>query len=81
MELMRVLIQRRAVREFTPDGIDKALLEKLIHAPVLAPSALNRQPWAFQSAVIAGSVMRSARSNGWPGLAAPYWLIAALAQS
>lgn len=47
MELMEALRTRRAVREFTADGLDKPLLEELIRAAILAPSALNRQPWVF----------------------------------
>ncbi|MDZ5454466.1 nitroreductase family protein [Labrys sp. ZIDIC5] len=47
MELMDALRSRRAVREFTNEPLDNGLIEDLIEAAILAPSAVNRQPWAF----------------------------------
>jgi nitroreductase len=47
MELMEALRTRRAVRDFTDDPVDETVLEDLIGAAILAPSAINRQPWGF----------------------------------
>jgi len=47
MELMNVLQNRRAVREYTDAPVEGALIERLICAAILAPSAMNLQPWAF----------------------------------
>jgi nitroreductase len=47
MELMDVLQNRRAVRDYTDVPIKPALIERLICAATLAPSAMNLQPWAF----------------------------------
>ena len=47
MELMDAIERRRAVREFTDARIERATIERLIHAATLAPSAMNLQPWAF----------------------------------
>ena len=47
MELMEAIEKRRAVREFTDAPIERATIERLISAAVLAPSAMNIQPWAF----------------------------------
>lgn len=47
MELSEAIYSRRAVREFTPEPIDRAQLTALIDAAVQAPSAMNRQPWSF----------------------------------
>jgi nitroreductase len=47
MELMDVLRNRRAVREYTDHPISRQLIERLIGAAILAPSAVNLQPWAF----------------------------------
>ncbi len=52
MELMNVLENRRAVREYNDAPVEKVVIERLIHAATLAPSAMNLQPWAF--AVLAG---------------------------
>jgi nitroreductase len=47
MELMEVLEQRRAVREFRAAPVERSLIERLIRTATLAPSAMNLQPWAF----------------------------------
>ena len=47
MELMRVIRDRRAVREYTEAPVDRSTIERLIGAAILAPSAMNLQPWAF----------------------------------
>lgn len=47
MELMSALTERRAVREYLPTPIENSVIEALINAAVLAPSARNQQPWAF----------------------------------
>ncbi len=53
MELMEALRTRRAVRDFTDEQVDASLVEELIAAAILAPSAWNSQPWAF--AVVVGA--------------------------
>jgi nitroreductase len=47
MEFMQVVEQRRAVREFRAVAVERSLIERLIQTAVLAPSAMNLQPWAF----------------------------------
>jgi nitroreductase len=47
MELEQALYGRRATREYTAEPVDEAVLETLIDAAIQAPSAINRQPWAF----------------------------------
>lgn len=47
MELMDVIRTRRAVREYTDAPVDRATVKRLIDAAILAPSAMNLQPWAF----------------------------------
>ncbi|SMF75596.1 Nitroreductase [Tistlia consotensis] len=47
MELTEAIYNRRAVRDFTGEPLDEALLRRLIEAAVQAPSALDRQPWRF----------------------------------
>jgi nitroreductase len=43
----QLLRERRSVRRFKPDRVPEALVERLIEAAVLAPSASNKQPWKF----------------------------------
>jgi nitroreductase len=47
MELMDVIAGRRAVREFTDAAVQRPTAERLVQAAILAPSAMNVQPWAF----------------------------------
>jgi len=51
MELMEVLEKRRAVRHYTARSLDRCTIERLIGAAILAPSAVNLQPWAFAALV------------------------------
>lgn len=47
MELIDAIKNRRAVREYTNAPIERAAIERLVNAAILAPSAMNLQPWAF----------------------------------
>jgi nitroreductase len=47
VELMDVLATRRSVRAYTAQPVERAVVERLIRAAVLAPSGMNTQPWAF----------------------------------
>lgn len=47
MELQDAIVSRRAVRRYQPRAVERATLEQLIQAAILAPSAMNAQPWAF----------------------------------
>ena len=45
--LFALLRERRSVRSFKADAVPRELLEKVLDAAVLAPSASNKQPWRF----------------------------------
>ena len=47
MELMETIYNRRSVRFYTGEPVEKDTIEKLIKAGIQAPSAMNVQPWAF----------------------------------
>src|SRR6185312_10680830 len=67
MELMDVLRNRRAVRDYSGDRLTRQVIERLIEAAILAPSAMNLQPWAFAALLDpdVSTPMGSARGNGW----------------
>ena len=46
-ELERIQLRQRAVRLFTSDPVDDALIERVIRAATFAPSGGNTQPWRF----------------------------------
>ena len=52
MELTEALRTRRAVRAFTTEPVETNVIQELIDTAVLAPSAINLQPWGF--AVVQG---------------------------
>jgi nitroreductase len=47
MELGNVIRDRRSVREYTDSPVERSLVERLINTAILAPSAMNLQPWSF----------------------------------
>jgi len=46
-ETLKTIYQRRAVRKYKDQPVDKALIEQIIDAGRMAPSAMNRQLWKF----------------------------------
>ncbi|MBN1409785.1 MAG: nitroreductase family protein [Spirochaetales bacterium] len=47
MEIMEEISKRRSIRQFNSDPVDKEMLNRILEAGRLAPSAKNRQPWRF----------------------------------
>ncbi|HVX50768.1 MAG TPA: nitroreductase [Chitinophagaceae bacterium] len=47
IDIMDVIYARRAVRKYRDLPVEQALLEKILDAGRMAPSAMNRQPWKF----------------------------------
>ncbi len=47
MSVMDAIYQRRAVRDYTPQKIDQAIIRTLIDAAIHAPTAMHEEPWAF----------------------------------
>jgi nitroreductase len=47
MEILEAIAKRRSVRAYTDRPVERSIVTKLIKAAIQAPSAMNRQPWAF----------------------------------
>lgn len=47
MDILEVIHQRRSVRQFTEQAIDRDCLEKIVQAGQAAPSAMNQQKLRF----------------------------------
>ncbi len=47
MKLQEALIGRRSVREYAEQAVDQQTIRRLIAAAILAPNAVNQQPWTF----------------------------------
>ena len=45
--MIREIENRRSIRKYKPDKIERKLIEEIIYSASLAPSAKNRQPWKF----------------------------------
>jgi len=54
--LMDTIRNRRAVRDYTDAPIERAAIERVINAAILAPSAMNLQPWAFAAVADRGRI-------------------------
>jgi nitroreductase len=54
MDIFDVIRERRSVRCFLPDPVDRARLERVVEAAGWAPSGYNSQPWRF--IVVSGDV-------------------------
>lgn len=52
VNILDAIEHRRSVRKYKEEPVPSALVMRLLHAAILAPSACNQQPWAF--AVIRG---------------------------
>lgn len=46
-EILKVIHSRKSVRHFTEQAISNKHIELLLRAGMAAPTAVNRQPWAF----------------------------------
>jgi coenzyme F420-0:L-glutamate ligase/coenzyme F420-1:gamma-L-glutamate ligase len=62
--LMRLLRGRRSIRRYGAAPVDDAVIERLVEAARLAPSAHNRQPWRFASLTDAAAKDALARAMG-----------------
>jgi Nitroreductase len=47
MELEEVLLKRRSVRKFTSEPVSPEMIDRLLHAAMSGPSAVNMRPWEF----------------------------------
>ena len=45
--MIQEIENRRSIRKYKADKINKELIEDMIYSATLAPSAKNRQPWKF----------------------------------
>ena len=45
--MLETIRNRRSVRQFTSDPVTQEQVEKLLEAGIMAPSAMNKQPWHF----------------------------------
>ncbi|WP_028079578.1 nitroreductase family protein [Solimonas soli] len=51
MDILQAIQQRRAVRAYTGEALDRECIARLVAAAVRAPSAHNAQPWAFSATI------------------------------
>lgn len=47
MQFQELIRARHSVRDFRPEPVDRAVIERIISAAQLAPSSANEQPWRF----------------------------------
>lgn len=59
---LKTIYERRAVRKYKDEGVDKSLIQQIIDAGRMAPTAMNRQEWKFY--VLMGKKMIESLSPG-----------------
>lgn len=67
-EFGRLVAARFSCRAYRPDAVPRAMLEQILEAARLAPSACNRQPWRFIVATDAALRARLLDTGILPGL-------------
>ena len=45
--MIQEIENRRSIRKYKPDKIERKIIEEMLYSASLAPSAKNRQPWKF----------------------------------
>ena len=68
MEFSEVVTTRCSVRDFLPDPIPQEVLEEILEAGRLAPSAQNRQPWRYIVFTDKAEIKKLALNTGLIGL-------------
>jgi len=46
-EILKTIYHRRSIRKYNSAKVDRTLIEELLDAGRMAPSAMNAQPWRF----------------------------------
>jgi nitroreductase len=46
-EIFKTIYERRAIRKYKDQAVDRNIIETLLDAGRMAPSAINKQPWKF----------------------------------
>ena len=46
-EVMRVILERRSIRRYKPDGVSRKDIETVLRAALYAPSGAGAEPWHF----------------------------------
>jgi len=47
MELMEAIFTRRSIRKYTDQEVQSEMIDEIVNAAMMAPSAGNQQPWHF----------------------------------
>lgn len=47
MDILTAIKERKSIRAFKPDPVPKETIEEILQSAILAPSAINLQPWEF----------------------------------
>lgn len=47
METKEAILGRRSIRKYIDKPVELELLQEIIEAAIMAPSAMNTQPWFF----------------------------------
>jgi nitroreductase len=66
MDIEQAIAGRRSVRDYAEAAVDEAAIRHLIEIAVLAPSAMNEQPWTFtvvRNQALLAEISRKAKAH------------------
>jgi len=75
MNIYELLNKRISARQYLPDGVQRAVIERILEGVRISPSACNKQPWHF--IVVQDKMLKEQVAGGWKWAAeAPYIVVA-----
>ncbi|MFA5902178.1 MAG: nitroreductase [Hyphomicrobium sp.] len=66
MDIEQAIAGRRSMRDYAEAAVDEAVIHRLVGKAVLAPSAMNEQPWTFtvvRNQALLGEISRKAKAH------------------
>ena len=66
MDIEQAIAGRRSVRDYADAAVDEQVIRRLIEIAVLAPSAMNEQPWTFtvvRNQALLAEISRKAKAH------------------
>ena len=70
MEVFKAIYQRRSIRKYTDQPVSQELVQELLGAAMMAPSAGNAQPWQFIVITNRETLTKIKDFNPYAGMAA-----------
>ncbi len=64
---MKEILERRSVRRFTEQPVEKEKIKQILRAAMAAPSAVNQRPWEFYVVTDKDTLQKLSQSSPYAG--------------